>query len=113
VLATQRPPLAVDSRRPVHRLLRHIGHGQEFGAYGPQHDAVAGHIALRNRVPPVGRGLYCLRLIVEDQGCRDDRQGDADEDALDYAAGVGSFWQEGENGPANDQCHITIRDKLR
>jgi len=43
---------------------------------------------LHNRVPPVGRGLYCLRLIVENQICRDVRQGDTDEDALDYAVGV-------------------------
>ena len=43
---------------------------------------------LHNRVPPVGRGLYCLRLIVENQIYRDVRQGDTDEDALDYAVGV-------------------------
>jgi hypothetical protein len=99
VLAVQLLPRTIDGRRPVRSLLRHIGGGQEFGAYSPQEDAVAGHIALHNRVPPVGRGLYCLRLIVENQICRDVRQGDADEDALDYAAGDGSFWQEGENDP--------------
>jgi hypothetical protein len=97
VLATQHPPRAVDGRRPVRRLLRHIGGGQDFGAYCPQEDAVAGHIALFNRVPPIGGGLYCLHLIVENQICRDVRQGDADEDALDYAIGGGSSWQKSEN----------------
>jgi len=45
VLTAQHPPRAVDGRRPVRRLLRHIGHGQDFGAYSPQEEAVAGHIA--------------------------------------------------------------------
>jgi hypothetical protein len=46
--------------------LRHIGGGQDFGAYGPQEDAVAGHIELFNRVPPIGRGLCCLHLFTLD-----------------------------------------------
>ena len=34
-LAGEPPPRAVDGRRPVRRLLRHIDGGQHFGACGP------------------------------------------------------------------------------
>lgn len=102
MLATQRPPRAVDGRRPVHRLLRHIGGGQDFGAYGSQEDATAGHIALPNRVPPIGGGLYCLHLIVENQICRDPIcrekcQQSPHDDSLQYICDDGSPEHDGEH----------------
>ncbi len=75
-------PRAVAGRRPIGRLLHHIGGGQVSGAGGPQEEAIAGLAACGGGVPPVdGRG-HGFHHRVHNNLCREKRQHAADNDAL-------------------------------
>jgi len=79
VLAGERVTPAINSRPPVHRLLRHVHRaGKDPGARGPCEDVVAGYAASEDRDPPVDlRGLDPREDLD-----RDDPQPGADEEAL-------------------------------
>ena len=82
VLAGEPPPRAVDGRRPVRRLLRHIDGGQVSGAGGPQEDAIAGLAACEGGAPPVDGRSHGFHHHVHDDLCREKRQHSAEDDAL-------------------------------
>ena len=80
--AVQRLPRAVDGRRPVRRLFRHIDGGQDFGACGPQEDAIAGLAAFQGGAPTVDGRRHGLDHCVHNDICREKRQHAADDDCL-------------------------------
>jgi len=81
-LTGEPPPRAVDGRRPVRSLLRHIDSGQVPGACGPQEDAITGLTAFEGGAPPVdGRG-HGFHHNIHNDLCREKRQHAADDDSL-------------------------------
>jgi len=79
VLSGERVTRAVNTRLPVHRLLRHVHRsGKDPGACGPCEDAVAGEAASEDGGPAVDP----RRLDPREDLDRDDPQPGADEEAL-------------------------------